>query len=287
MVRFVYFNGRYVRYHEARVHVEDRGFQFADSVYEVCQVAGGRLIDEARHMARLERSLGELEIVQPMSPRALGLILRETIRRNRVRDGLVYLQVTRGVAPRDFVFPPCTTRPTLIVLARSIDPALLSARARQGIAVTTVPDLRWARCDLKTTMLLPACLAKQAAKKAGAQEAWFVDEAGFVTEGASSNAWIITHDRRVVTRPLGREILGGVTRRTLLDVLERCELMLEERAFRVEEALNAQEAFVTSASATVMPVVRINDRAIGTGRPGPVVEFLRARFGEVAAVSDT
>ncbi len=285
MVRVVYVNGRYLPYAEAGVHVEDRGFQFADSVYEVCQVSDGRLVDESRHMSRLERSLRELRIPAPMAPRALAHIMRQIVRRNRVRDGIVYLQVTRGQAPRDFPFPPSGTEPTLVCLARPIDRDRLRRRAEQGISVKSMPDNRWGRCDLKTVMLLPACLAKEAARADGADEAWFVDRDGFVTEGASSNAWIVTAEALLVTRATGPDILAGVTRRTLLDVLAAEGLELAERPFTLDEAYRAREAFVTSASATVMPVVRIDAVRIGDGAPGLITRRLRDRFLQVAEIS--
>lgn len=210
MSRIVYVNGRYVPYGQAAVHVEDRGFQFGDAIYEVCEVIGGRLIDEERHMARLERSLAELQIPAPMSRAALAHVMRQVIRRNRVRDGLVYLQVSRGAAPRDFYFPAPDVLPTVVCLARPMSRAVPAANALKGIAVKSMPDIRWQRCDIKTVMLLPACLAKEAARADGAKEAWFVDGNGFVTEGASSNAWIVTEDGSVITRQLGTEILRGL-----------------------------------------------------------------------------
>ena len=285
MARIVYVNGRYLPYAEAGVHVEDRGFQFADSVYEVCEVKGGALIDTTRHLARLARSLSELKIAVPMAERALRHVLSEVVRRNRVRNGIVYLQVTRGQAARDFLFPGPDTEPTLVALARSIDPAKVAARARQGIAVKSVPDQRWGRCDLKTVMLLPAALAKEAARTAGAQEAWFVDEAGFVTEGASSNAWIVRPDGFVLTRPLDNRLLGGVTRATALEVLKTQGVPVEQRAFTIAEAQAAKEAFVTSASATVMPVVMIDGRAVADGKPGPVTLRLREKFHDLAEIT--
>ena len=282
MTRVVYVNGRYLPYAEAGVHVEDRGFQFADAIYEVCEVREGALVDRTRHMERLERSLSELGIRQPMSRGALSIVLAETVRRNRVRTGLVYLQISRGAAPRDFPFPRADVAPTVICLARSIDGAAREARARAGIAVQTMPDTRWARCDIKTVMLLPAVLAKEAAAEAGAQEAWFVDRDGFVTEGASSNAWILDQDGTLITRALGPELLPGVTRRTLLDLLIREKIPLIERPFRVGEAVTAREAFVTSAFGLVMPVVKINGVAIGDGHPGELTRRLRSNFHQVA-----
>ena len=285
MARIVYVNGRYLPYAEAGVHVEDRGFQFADSVYEVCEVKGGALIDTTRHLARLARSLSELKIAFPMAEPALRHVLGQVIRRNRVRDGIVYLQVTRGQAPRDFLFPGPDTEPTLVAVARSIDPAKVAAKARQGIAVKSVPDHRWGRCDLKTVMLLPAALAKETARTAGAQEAWFVDERGFVTEGASSNAWIVRPDGFVLTRPLDNRLLGGVTRATALEVLKAQGVPVEQRPFTIAEAQAAREAFVTSASATVMPVVKIDGRAVADGKPGPVTLRLREKFHDLAEIT--
>lgn len=286
MTRIVYVNGRYVPYAEAAVHVEDRGFQFADAIYEVCEVRGGRLVDEARHMARLQRSLQELQIRQPMSPVALGLVMRQVIRRNRVRDGLVYLQVSRGTAPREFYFPdPDDVPPTVVCLARPLSSAYRDANALKGIAVKSMPDIRWQRCDIKTVMLLPACLAKEAARKDGAREAWFVDAKGLVTEGASSNAWIVDGQGHVITRQLGADILPGVTRATLKDALAEAEMRIIERPFSLEEAYGAREAFITSATQTVMPVVRIDDRPVGDGKPGPVVQRLRQKFHHFAAIS--
>jgi D-alanine transaminase len=264
------------------VHVEDRGYQFADGVYEVCEVRGGRLIDERRHMQRLVRSLGELRMPLPMRLNALGVVLRETVRRNRVRDGLVYLQVTRGVAPRDFIFPSPATRAGVVVTARSLDRARLEAAANEGISVVTVPDNRWDRVDIKSVALLPNVLAKQAARDAGAKEAWFVDPDGMITEGGSSNAWIVTREGRLVTRPAEHGILRGITRTVVLDVVAGQNLAFEERGFSVEEAYAAREAFITSASQIVMPVVSIDGRPIGNGAPGLVATALRRDFHRFA-----
>jgi D-alanine transaminase len=283
--RIVYVNGRYVPYAKAAVHVEDRGFQFADAIYEVCQVRAGSLVDEERHMARLARSLGELKIPAPMSAAALAHVMRETIRRNRVKDGLVYLQVTRGEGPREFVFPAENVPRTVVCLARAISPAPQSTTPTQGIAVKTMPDIRWGRCDIKTVMLLPACLAKEAARKDGAREAWLIDSEGFVTEGASSNAWIVSYDGTVITRQIAPAILAGVTRATLIDLLREEKVPLLERPFRVAEALQAREAFITSATNTVMPVVRIDGAPIGDGKPGSLTQRLRSKFDQFAAIS--
>jgi len=284
MSRIAYVNGRYLPHRQAAVHVEDRGYQFADGVYEVCEVREGRLVDEGRHLRRLTRSLAALRISLPMRLEALGMILRETIARNRVVDGLVYLQVTRGVARRDFLFPAAGTRPSLVVIARSLDRARLERNAAQGIAVVTVPDNRWERVDIKSVSLLPNVLAKQAAGDAGAKEAWFVDEDGFVTEGASSNAWIVTGAGKLVTRPAEYGILRGVTRTTLLDLVAAQKLGFEERKFSVAEAYEAREAFVTSASQTVMPVISIDGRPVGAGAPGPLATALRRDFHRCAQI---
>ena len=282
MSRIAYVNGRYVPHAQAQVSIEDRGFQFADGVYEVCEVRAGRLVDERRHLARLDRSLSELRIARPMSAPALAVVLRETIRRNRVHDGIVYLQITRGVARRDFPFPSPDTRPTLVVTARSNDLARLEHLADDGIAVVTVPDIRWQRVDIKSVALLPNVLAKQAARDRGAREAWLVDAQGRVTEGASSNAWIVSRDGTLITHPLGRDILPGITRSVVIDAINGPGLAFEERAFSVAEAYAAREAFVTSASQLVMPVVSIDGRPIGNGAPGLIATGLRRDYRRYA-----
>ncbi len=282
MTRTIYVNGRYLPYAEAAIHPEDRGNQFGDAVYEVCEVRDGRLTDETRHLARLERSLGEIGIPQPMSRAAWGRVLRETIRRNRVRDGLVYLQVSRGVARRDFFFPAPETLPTVICLARRLSPVRAEAQAAKGIAIQSSPDVRWGRCDIKTVMLLPSSMAKQRAKESGANDAWLVDEDGYVTEGASANAWILDREGKLVTRALDQAILAGVTRATLFDVLKREGIAVVERPFTIEEAQGAREAFITSATSLVMPVVSIDGKPVGNGAPGLLAQKLRAAFHEVA-----
>lgn len=285
MSRIAYVNGRYVPHAEAAVHIEDRGYQFADGVYEVCEVRGGRLVDERRHLDRLERSLGALRIAMPMARAALSVVLRETVARNRVRDGLVYLQVTRGVAPRDHAFPPAGTRPAVTVTARGYDLAARERAAGEGIFVVTVPENRWPRVDIKSVSLLPNVLAKQAAREQGAKEAWFVDAQGFVTEGSSSNAWIVTRDSRLVTRPAESGILRGITRTVVLEVAQDQGLTVEERPFTAEEAYGAREAFVTSATQAVTPVVRIDGRPVGNGAPGLVAAALRREFHRHAELS--
>ncbi|MGA9765983.1 MAG: D-amino-acid transaminase [Rhodomicrobium sp.] len=285
MARVVYVNGVYSPYAEASVHVEDRGFQFADGVYEVCEVRDGCLVDERRHMLRLRRSLSELGIAEPMDLRSFGVILRETVRRNRVRNGIVYLQVTRGAARRDFAFPAAETAPTVVCLAHSLPHGKGDKRAAAGIAVITLPDIRWARVDIKTTGLLAQSLARQQAKDAGADEAWMVDGQGFVTEGASCNAWIVTEAGNLVTRPADFGILRGITRDVVMDIARRHGLRFEERAFTVAEAKAAREAFQTSASGLVMPVVRIDRQPVGNGKPGEIALGLRQAYHTVAEIS--
>jgi D-alanine transaminase len=214
----------------------------------------------------------------PMSRAALLNVIKQTIVRNRVRDGLVYIQVSRGAGPRDFVFPADDIQPTVVVIARRQDAAKIAATAAAGIAVTTMPDIRWGRSDVKTVMLLPACLAKNEGRDRGAKEVWLVDASGNVTEGASSNAWIVTSDGRLVTRHLDPRILPGVTRATVIDAAAAAQLNIDERAFSVAEAYVAKEAFITSATNTVMPVVRIDEHVIGDGKPGPLTLKLRSEF---------
>ena len=285
MSRIAYVNGRYVPQGAARVSIEDRGYQFADGVYEVMEVRGGGLVDEAAHLARLSRSLGELKMASPLAGPALALVVREVVRRNGVRDGMVYLQITRGVAPRDHPFPDPAPRPALVVTARAADPAKAAAKAAAGMKVITMPDLRWKRPDIKSISLLPNVLAKAEAKARGAGEAWLYDEAGLIHEGAASNAWIVGANGRLVTHPPDSSILKGVTRTTLLGLIAAMGLALEERGFTRDEAWAAREAFTTGATTLVMPVVAIDDRLIGDGRPGPVARELRARFHEVARLS--
>jgi D-alanine transaminase len=282
MSRIAYVNGRYLPMRDAKVHVEDRGYQFADAVYEVCEVREGRLIDERRHIERLQRSLREMRIRMPMSVAALSVILHEVVARNRISYGTVYLQIGRGVARRDFAFPVPETTPSVVVTARPLNRARNEASAAKGIAVVSAPDNRWGRVDIKTVGLLPAVLARQAAIDQDAREAWFVDKDGAVTEAASANAWIVTKDGALVTRQADRHILGGITRTVVLDVIKAQGLKVEERAFTLEEAYAAREAFVTSASQIVMPVVSIDGHTIGGGKPGPVANALRREFHRFA-----
>jgi D-alanine transaminase len=285
LARVAYVNGRYLPHARAVVNIEDRAYQFADGVYEVCEVRGGRLIDEGRHLQRLQRSLREIGITMPLSPVALGAILREVVSRNRIVDGLVYLQIGRGVAHREHAFPATSVRPSLVVTAHALPAEPRRRRTKEGIAVIMVPDNRWARVDVKTVGLLPNVLAKQKAREAGAWEAWFVDREGNVTEGSSSNAWIVTDGGTVVTRDAERAILRGTARGVIFDLTGASGIALEERAFSVAEALRAREAFITSATAAVTPVVKIDGTPVGDGRPGKVTRRLQEafyRFAEVA-----
>ena len=265
------------------MHIEDRGFQFADGVYEVIAVVGGHLVDEEPHLARLHRSLAELRVAPPMADSALKVVMREVIRRNGVDTGIVYLQVTRGAAPREHAFPKAA-KPTLVVTSRRTsapDPRL----GQDGIAVITIPDIRWQRCDIKSVALVANVLGKQQAREAGAYEAWQVDRDGRITEGTSTNAWIVTADGTVVTRAADTAILNGVTRLAVFDIMRREGYRLVERAFTVAEAKAAREAFLTSTTADLLPVVRIDGAPVGEGRPGPLVLKLRAAYLAHAAAA--
>ena len=283
MSRIAYVAGQYLPHRQAAVHIEDRGFQFADGVYEVISVVGGRLVDAERHLRRLNRSLGELRIAAPLGDAALGIVLREVIRRNGVDAGIVYLQVTRGAAPREHAFPK-TAKPTLVVTSRRSrppDPRL----GDDGIAVITIPDIRWQRCDIKSIALIANVLGKQAAREASAYEAWQVDRDGEVTEGTSTNAWIVTEEGAVVTRAADTAILNGVTRLAIFDIIRREGYRLVERPFTVAEAKAAREAFLTSTTADLLPVVHIDGAPVGDGRPGPLAQKLRAAYFAHAAAA--
>lgn len=282
MSRIAYVNGAYVRMGAAHVNIEDRGYQFADGVYEVWSVQDGRLLDNDGHFERLARSLRELGIEAPMDRAALSVVLKETLRRNRVHDGIVYLQITRGVAPRDHAFPAEGVRAALVVTARSVDRRLLDARVQKGVAVITTPDIRWKRVDIKSVSLLPNVLAKQAAREAGAFEAWLVDGDGYVTEGSSTTAWIVDGNGRIRTRALGNDILPGVTRASLLKAARERQMPVYENAFTVADAKGALEAFISSASGVVVPVVSIDGAPVGDGAPGPIALALRAAYFEGA-----
>lgn len=278
MPRFAYVNGRYIEHRRAAVHIEDRGYQFADGVYEVIHLFRGRLIDETPHLDRLDRSLGELNIDWPLSRAALGLTMRELVRRNRYATGLLYIQVTRGVAPRDHKFP-IGARSALVMTLRPISEFPADMRD-EGVKVITIDDLRWARCDIKTVALLPNVLGKQAAAESDAYEAWMCDGDGFVTEGTSSNAWIVTADGTLVTRPAGRDILRGITRQAIIRLAKDMSLAFEERKFSRDEALEAREAFLSNSSHYVTPVTCIDDTVIANGKPGSLSAALHDRYTE-------
>ena len=283
MSRWAYVNGRYVPHREASVHVEDRGYQFADGVYEVVLVHAGAMIDEIPHLDRLDRSLDELRIDPPMGRMALRAVLREVVRRNRIRTGLVYLQITRGVARRDHAFPT-GVKPALVVTAKRL--ALPREETLEsGVRVVTIEDIRWQRCDIKSVSLLPNVLGKQHARENGAYEAWQIDQDGNVTEGTSSNSWIVTHDDRLLTRPATHEILNGITRQTILKLAAARGLTFEERAFSLDEALAAREAFISSATSFVTPVTQIDDTTLGNGRAGSFTMDLRSAYFDYMAAA--
>ncbi len=278
MPRIAYVSGRYVPLHDAAVSIEDRGFQFADGVYEVLALKRGTLLDVEAHMARLNRSLGAIGMALPMSDAALRAVIGETVRRNRLRDGLVYLQITRGTAPRDHAFPRSHPPATVVVTLRPVKWAAIEARAQAGVRVITLEDLRWKRCDIKSVGLLPNVLAKEAARSKGAQEAWLVDSEGMITEGASSNAWIVTVEGVLVTRATGMDILAGVTREVILGLAARRGVATQVRPFSLAEVRLAREAFLSSATNHVMPVVEIDGQPVGNGRPGPITQALRQDY---------
>jgi D-alanine transaminase len=282
MTRIAYVNGRYLRHAEAGVSIDDRAFLFADGIYEVIEVFGGRLIDENGHLQRLARSARELRLALPVAETALRRILRELVARNLVTDGHVYLQVTRGAARRDHIFPRAGTPSTLVAFAHRGDRTAAEARARAGIKVISLPDIRWKRPDIKTTSLLPNVLAKQQAKDAGAYEAWLVDADGFVTEGSSSNAWIVDGEGALITHPADSAILAGITRARLFQLAAARGLNVLERPFTLEEAFQASEAFISGATTIVLPVVDIDGKKIGSGAPGPVALGLREAFHDFA-----
>lgn len=273
MGAIAFVNGRYIPHRRAVVHVEDRGYQFADGCYEVIAVRHGRLVDEDLHLDRLDRSLAALRMAWPMARAALRVVLAEMVARNRIDGfGLVYIQITRGVAPRNHLFP-AAAKGALVLTARSL-PAPTLAKARQGVGVITVPDLRWQRCDIKSVALVANVLGKQAAADAGAYEAWLVDAHGLVTEGTASNAFIVTGDGVLVTRAADAAILGGITRAVVLDLAQELQVRCEQRAFSVEEAKAAAEAFLTSTTSLVKPVVAVDGVTIGTGAIGPLTTRL-------------
>lgn len=278
-MRVSYVNGRYVPHSQAVVHVEDRGYQFADAVYEVFSVVGGRICHLGQHMERLDRSLGALAMQLAVSRRVLPVLLGEVVRRNRLRDGVIYLQASRGVAHRNHVFPT-NALPNLVISAwPQKGPA--AKLVEEGVSVVTRPDLRWKRPDIKTVGLLPNVLARQSAKEAGAYEAWLIDERGFVVEGAATNAFIVARDGAILTHPADTKVLNGVTRLNVIALARQLDLEVGERPFSLAEAMTAREAFLTGTTVTVLPVTRIDGTAIGDGRPGPVTQRLRALYQEL------
>jgi len=277
MSRIVYVNGDYVPEEEAKISVFDRGFLFADAVYEVTTVLDGKLIDFEGHAKRLERSLNELDMPAPVTMDELLEIHRELVARNEIDEGLVYLQVTRGAADRDFAYPE-NAKPSLVLFTQVKSVANAPA-AEQGIRVVSIPDARWGRRDIKTVQLLYPSMGKMMAKQAGADDAWMVEE-GEVTEGTSNNAYIVTQDGTIVTRHLGTEILHGITRAAVLRFAREAQMKVEERPFTIEEAKAAKEAFITSASSFVMPVVEIDGAKIGDGAPGDISKRLREIYIE-------
>ncbi|MCH7633527.1 MAG: D-amino-acid transaminase [Proteobacteria bacterium] len=276
MSRVAYVNGLYLPHRRAAVHIEDRGYQFADGVYEVIAVKNGRFVDDTPHLERLDRSLRELEIAPPMSRAALRVVMAEMLRRNRIRDGILYIQMTRGVAARDHPFPADSD--TSVVMTARLEPPQDPRLGENGVDVISIPDIRWKRCDIKSVSLLPNILGKQAAHRAGAFEAWQINEEGFVTEGTSTNAWIVDAEGRLCTPPIGEQILSGITRRRILKLAEREGIDFSERYFTLKEAQSAREAFITSTTTLVLPVTTIDDAVIGNGKPGTFTCKLREHY---------
>ncbi|MAN13893.1 MAG: D-amino acid aminotransferase [Dinoroseobacter sp.] len=280
MPRTVYVNGEYLPETEARVSIFDRGFLFADGVYEVTSVLDGKLIDFNGHAARLQRSLGELQMANPTTREALLEIHRELVRRNDITDGLIYLQVTRGSdGDRDFVFPAEDTPPTIVLFTQDKPGLADNPVARTGIKIISIEDQRWARRDIKTVQLLYPSMGKMMAKAAGCDDAWMVED-GFVTEGTSNNAYIVTQDGTIVTRQLSNDILHGITRAAVLRFAREAQIRVEERPFTIEEAQAAREAFITSASAFVMPVVEIDGKPVSDGNVGKMATRIREIYLE-------
>ncbi|OSP55175.1 D-amino-acid transaminase [Pseudoruegeria sp. SK021] len=277
MSRTVFVNGEYLAEEEAKVSIFDRGFLFADGVYEVTSVLDGKLIDFDGHVARLARSLAALEMPNPVTAEDLRAIHHELIARNDLHEGGIYLQVTRGAADRDFIYPADAT-PTLVLFTMAMK-LTGPGKADQGIKVIAIEDQRWGRRDIKTVQLLYPSMGKMMAKAAGKDDAWMVED-GFVTEGTSNNAYIVTKDGKIVTRQIGPEILNGITRTAVLRFAREAQMVVEERPFTIAEAQNAAEAFITSATTFVMPVVEVDGAALGDGRPGPVAKRLREIYLE-------
>lgn len=286
MSRIAFVNGQFVPHGDAFVHVEDRGYQFADGVYEVCEIKDGQIIDLDGHMTRLQYSLSELQIAMPMAQAALVVKMKQTVTRNYVKNGMIYLQVTRGVSPRNHAFPPAGVKSSIVLTAKSVSPMSKINLYKNGIAVISVPENRWARPDIKTIGLLPNCMAKQEAKEQGAFEAWFVDDEGMVVEGSSSNAWIINQDNEIITRNADGSILKGITRAAILQQIKDQNLTIIERPFSLREAILAKEAFISSATTIVMPVVKIDNHLVAGGKVGAMAKKMLESFYHYAEKTD-
>jgi D-alanine transaminase len=280
--RTSYVNGAYVPHAGAHVHIEDRGLQFSDAIYEVWGVANGALLDEEEHFDRLERSLRELQMAMPMSRSAFKFVLRELVRRNAIDNGILYLQVTRGAVRRDHAIPKVSPRPSVILTARRISKKAVEDRRTAGVRVITRPDERWARRDIKSTSLLANILAKTAARDAGAFEAWLIED-GHVTEGSSTTAWIVDAEGRLVTRNLSNAVLPGVTRRVIMEAAAEAQMPVVERRFTLAEALTAKEAFITAATLGATPVVEIDGKPVGEGKPGAIGRRVQELYAREAA----
>ncbi len=277
MSRVAYVNGAYVPMDMAFVHIEDRGYQFSDGVYEVVSIRRGKCIDMEPHLDRLWRSMNELQIEEPMARSSMKVVMAETIRRNRLPDAILYIQISRGVARRDHPFPS-NTPSSLVMTCRRFNFDAVKERAKTGVKVISQPDNRWGRCDIKSISLLPNVLAKQAARENGGFEAIMVDDKGYVTEGSSTNTWMVSADGKLVTRPTKDNILPGITRAAILSIARELQMPIEERAFTLEEAKTASEMFLTSSTSCAMPITHLDDTTIGTGKPGPIVARLVERY---------
>jgi D-alanine transaminase len=277
MPRVCYVNGQYVPYHDAVISVEDRGFLFGDAVYEVIGCIHGHLADETGHLDRLERSLSEIKMEMPVERETLRFLMRELLRRNRQKNAALYLEISRGAAKRDFKFPTPETPPTMVMISYDFD-FDGNAAVKNGVKVKTVPDIRWKRRDIKTVLLLPQSMSKQQAIDEGFDDVWMVDEEGFVTEGSASNAWIVTKDKKLVTRAVTTDILRGITRTAIEKLCKEMNLAVEERSFTPEEVYEATEAFTTSATALITPVIEIDGHKIGDGRRGDICHNLYEEY---------
>ena len=278
MSRFVFVNGEYLPYEESKVHIEDRGYQFADGVYEVFAVIENKLADYDAHMSRLLRSLSELKMKLPYSRKSIFFHISNIVKQNLISNGLVYLQISRGVASRDFKFPN-NTKSSLVIIAKNTSLDQYTESFNKGISVSTTRDLRWKRVDIKSLNLLAPVLAKQSAYEKNCQESWLIDDDNFITEGSSSNAWIY-QDGTLITRPVSNSILNGITRSTLIRGLKNRKIKYKEAKFNLEDVKKSSEAFITSATQHVMPVVRVNNIKIGKGVPGPRALDFRAAYME-------